>query len=173
MRYSCVMFISVSLIISGCKGVRDLETTANPFVGKVEVCFAQDAPRGYNLVILNGTDKGLWIDVDKSRFVLDMENGDDTSLRLFPEEMVGASEGYYFHVKPWQNVRTVDLTPIRLYCNRAVDFDRPHLIRWDIAFYDGRVLRGTYVASFAGHPQTNNISRVRSDAASTNRPSAH
>ena len=176
MRYSCVMFISVPLIISGCKGVRDRKTTANPLVGKVEVCFAQDAPRGYDLVIFNGTDKGLWIDVDKSRFVLvDMENGDDTSLRLFPEEMVGASEGYYFHVKPWQNVRTVDLTPIRLYyCDRAVDFDRSYLIRWELALYDGRVLRGTYVASFAEHPQTKDICRSHTTSpTATNRPSDH
>ncbi len=147
MRCSCVMFICVSLIISGCRGARGRETTVNSLVGKVEVSFAQGEHGGYNLVIFNGTDKGLWIDADESQFVLDVENGDDTSLQLFPEEMVGASEGYYFHVKPWQNVRSADDIQIRLYCDRAVaiDFDRSHLIRWDLAFYDGRVLRGTYV----------------------------
>ena len=156
MRCSCVMFISVSLIISGCKSAHNRETTVNPLAGKVEVSFAPGVNGACDLVIFNGTDKGLWIDVDKSLFVLDVENRDDISLHLFPEQMVGASEGYYFYVKPWQNVRSADHIPIRLYCDRAVDFDRSHLIRWDLALYDGRVLRGTYVVGSQNSSRMNN-----------------
>jgi hypothetical protein len=136
--------------MSGCKGISVRGTAVNPLVGTVEVSFAQAAHGVYDLVIFNGTDKELWIDVDESRFVLDVENGDDVLMRLFTEEMVGASEGYYFHVKPWQNVRSVDHTPIRLYCERAVDVDRPHLIRWVLALNDGRVLRGTFMGGVDG-----------------------
>jgi hypothetical protein len=145
------MLISVSLIISGCKGVCDRKTVGDPRAalgGKVEVCFFGFAPaanRGHvlELAVFNGTDKELWIDVDESRLVLDAENGEKIPLRFFP--FAGSYGGYYFHIKPWQNVGTVDFASIRLYCDRVIDFDRSYLIRWKLVLYDGRVLRGTDV----------------------------
>ncbi len=135
----------VLILLTGCK-VNDIQET-DPLLStdEIDVSFVPSEHGLYSLVIFNRTDKELWIDVDKSNFHLYLDLKDQTNLQLFPEEMEGATDGFYIKVKPWQNVKSADFITFKLYCNQVIDFSHSYKIRWKLILYNGRSLHGEFL----------------------------